>query len=593
MRKLVPALKPYSAHFLALIVFVYIQVMTDLQLPDYMATIVNKGIVLQDNSVIRTTGLQMLLVALLGAVCTIAVSYLASRIATGFSTAVREQVFTQVERFSLAEFNQFSTASLLTRTTNDIQQMQMVLAMLLRFVLMAPIMGIGGIIKATHSAPSLTWLLALAIAIMLSVLTLVFAIGLPKFRQVQKLLDRLNLVSRQLLTGLRVIRAFHAEAREEQSFDTTNRDLTRVNLFVNRLMVFMQPFIMLLFNITALAVIWFGAQLIDREQLLIGNMIAFMQYAMQVIFAFLMVSMVFIMLPRAAVSAARVAEVLEATPSITDPPDPKTWSNKQRKGKVEFRNVTFTYTGAEEPVLEHISFTAEPGQTTAFIGSTGSGKSTLINLIPRFYDVTAGSILIDDIDIRQVKLSELYERLGYVPQKGVLFSGTIRSNITYGAPGINEQKVQQVAHIAQAQDFIDATPDRYETAIAQNGTNVSGGQRQRLAIARALARDPDILIFDDSFSAVDFKTDAALRAALRKNIRDKTVLIVAQRINTILHADQIIVLDKGKIVGTGTHAELLTSCQVYREIAQSQLTDEELAAAEKKTAQHVTTSKEP
>ena len=575
MRKLWPALRPYRFWFLLLVGLVYVLVMADLKLPDYMARIVNEGIVRQDNSLILELGLRMLAVSLIGAVCTVLVSFLAARIAVGFSTRVREMLFEQVESFSLAEFNQFSTASLLTRTTNDIQQMQVVLVMLLRIVLMAPMMGLGGIIKAIQTAPALTWIMGLGVAGLLIMVGTMFIIGLPKFKLAQELVDKLNQVSRQMLTGQKVIRAFGTQKAEEEQFDKTNLDLTKVNLFVNRLMVIVHPFMLLVMDFAALGVIWFGSLQVDAGDLQIGSMMAFMQYAMQVIFSFLMVSMVFIMLPRATVAAQRVAQVLELKPTVTDPPQPQSWPEGAR-GEVEFRDVSYAFPNATSPVLNSISFVARPGQTTAVIGSTGSGKSTLVNLIPRFFDVTAGQILIDGVDIRQVRQSDLHDRLGYVPQKGSLFSGQVLSNLRYGAPQAGLDQVQKAAEIAQAEEFIKLMPQKYASPIAQGGANVSGGQRQRLAIARALVKDADILIFDDSFSALDFQTDSNLRADLKKHLHDKTILIVAQRINTVVDADLIIVLDNGQIVGQGNHQELLGTCQVYREIAQSQLSDEEL-----------------
>jgi ATP-binding cassette subfamily B protein len=482
-----------------------------------------------------------------------------------------------VESFSLVEFNKFSTASLITRSTNDIQQIQMVMVLLLRMVLLAPIMGVWAIFKAYNLAPSLSWIIALAVAVLLGVISVMFGIALPKFKVLQKLVDRLNLVTRENLTGLRVIRAFNNEKLEQAKFEEANVDLTAANLFVNRLMVVMQPAMMMIFNLTAVLVVWVGSHLINAGNLEIGNMIAFMQYAMQVIMSFLMISMVFIMVPRASVSAGRVREVIETEPTIKDPEKP-VLAESFHGGVVEFRNVTFCYLGADTPVLENISFKANPGETTAFIGSTGSGKSTLVNLIPRFHDVNSGEIFIDGIDVRQYKLENLYAKIGYVPQKGVLFSGTIESNIRYGALEATDAEVEKTAEIAQAKEFINNLEDKFESPIAQGGTNVSGGQKQRLSIARAIARKPEIYIFDDSFSALDFKTDAMLRHALKTETKDKTVLIVAQRISTILSAEKIIVLDDGKIAGEGTHEQLLKDCGVYREIAYSQLSEEELKA---------------
>lgn len=576
MIKLLKYLKPYVWQILLLLVLVFVLVETTLQLPDYMAKIINDGIVAENNSVVWHTGLLMLLVSLVGGAATVGVGYFASRIGTGFSRDVRAKTFAQVESFSLVEFNKFSTASLITRSTNDIQQIQMVLILILRMVVQAPMMGVGAIFKAYHTAPSLSWIIALSVIVMLGIIVVLFSVALPKFKLLQKLVDKLNLVTRENLTGLRVIHAFNNEKIEEAKFEQANVDLTSANLFVNRLMVIMQPVMMLIFNLTALGIVWVGAHLIGNGNLEIGNMIAFMQYAMQVIMAFLMVSIVFIMVPRAAVSADRVVEVMETEPVIADPKNPIV--AEKPSGLVEFKNVTFAYNQADVPVLCGISFTARPGETTAFIGSTGSGKTTLINLIPRFYDATSGQVLIDGIDVRKYRLEDLYSKIGYVPQKGVLFSGDINSNIKYGMPNANDAAVKKAAEIAQAEEFINGLEDKYHSPIAQGGTNVSGGQKQRLSIARAIARNPEIYIFDDSFSALDFKTDAALRQALESETKQKTVLIIAQRISTILNADKIIVLDEGRIVCSGTHQELMKNCDVYKEIAYSQLSEEELKA---------------
>lgn len=574
MIKLVKYLKPFILQIIALFVLVFISVEATLQLPDYMAKIINEGIVAQNNSVVIHTGILMLLVALLGATATIGIGFLSARIGTGFSKMIREKVFSKVESFSLTEFNKFSTASLITRSTNDIQQIQMVLILILRMVLQAPIMGIGAIFKAYHTAPSLSWIIALSVVVMLGIIVILFTIALPKFQLLQKLVDKLNLVTRENLTGLRVIRAFNNDKLEEAKFEKANIDLTNINLFVNRLMVVMQPMMGLIFNMTALGIVWVGAQLIGSGNLEIGNMIAFMQYSMQVIMAFLMISIVFIMIPRAAVSANRVVEILETDPIIKNPQNPE--KSVQTSGLVEFKNVTFQYPSADEPVLCNISFTAQPGQTTALIGSTGSGKSTLINLIPRFYDVTSGEVLVDGVDVKKYNLESLYAKIGYVPQKGVLFSGDIASNIKFGAPEATELEVKHAVKISQAEEFIKNLNENYHSPIAQGGANVSGGQKQRLSIARAIARDPEIYIFDDSFSALDFKTDAALRHALASEINQKTVLIVAQRISTILNADKIIVLDDGKVACVGTHQELMKNCNIYKEIAESQLSEKEL-----------------
>ncbi|HUD11180.1 MAG TPA: ABC transporter ATP-binding protein [Candidatus Saccharimonadia bacterium] len=576
MFKLLKSLKPFSIQLLVLLVLVYGQVAATLAIPDYMATIINKGIVAKDSHVIVTTGVMMLGVALLGAICMVGVGFLASRIATGFAKRIRSDVFRKVESFSLAEFDTFSTASLITRSTNDIQQIQTVLVMLLRLVLMAPMMGIWAIFKAYQLAPSMTWIMALAVSVLLAMIITLFTVAVPRFKKLQKMVDRLNLVTREILTGLRVIRAFNTDKFEEKKFDKVNRDLTKLNLFVNRLMVILMPAMMLIMSVTSLAIIWVGAHEINTGNLQIGDMIAFMQYAMQVIFSFLMLSIIFIMVPRASVSAGRVAEVLDTEPEIIDPGIGKK-PTAGAVGLVEFEDVAFAYPGASEPVLRGVTFTARPGETTAIVGSTGSGKSTLINLIPRFYDTTSGTVKIDGVDVRDMRMEDLYNRVGYVPQRGVLFSGTVESNLKYGDPHASDLKMQRAARIAQASAFIKDLEGDYDAAIAQGGQNISGGQKQRLAIARAIVHDPEIYLFDDSFSALDFKTDAALRKALTSETKNKTVIIVAQRISTIMSAGKIIVLSDGAIVGQGTHAELLSSCSVYREIASSQLSDEELA----------------
>ena len=576
MGKLVKFLKPYTLGLVVILTLTFVQVMATLKLPDYMAKIINDGIVAQNNSVIWNNGMWMLAIALLGAVCTVGLGYLSARVATGFSRDLREKVFSRVESFSMREFDKFSTASLITRSTNDIQQIQMVLLMILRMVLAAPITAVWAVYKAYHIAPSMSWILGLAVLVLMCMIGLIFTIALPKFKMLQKLVDKLNLVTRENLTGLRVIRAFNAESYEEKKFQRANRELTDVNLFVNRLMVVMQPMMMLIFNMSAIAIVWFGAHLIGTGQLAIGDMIAFMQYAMQVIMSFLMLSFIFIMVPRASVSAGRIAEVIETVPSIIDPEKPKKYTAGV-KGIIEFKDVTFCYPGADTPVLKNITFEAHAGETTAFIGSTGSGKSTLINLIPRFYDVTKGQIMIDGLDVRDVSQKDLCNKIGYVPQKGVLFSGSVESNVKYGAPKATEREMKKAIETAQAYDFVMELEDKYQTNIAQGGTNVSGGQKQRLSIARAILKKPEIYIFDDSFSALDFQTDAALRAALAKETKNVTVLIVAQRVSTIMSADKIIVLDEGKIVGMGTHKELLAKNSVYQEIASSQLSKEELS----------------
>jgi len=554
---------------------VYLMVAATLALPDYMATIINKGIIAHDMTVIWQNGWMMLFFAFGAAGASVVIGWLASRIAAGFSRDIRAATFAKVESFSLHEFNTFSTASLITRTTNDVQQIQTVMTMLLRMALMAPFMGVWAIIKAYHNAPSMAWIMGLSVGVLVAIVTVLFVIAIPRFKVIQKLVDRLNLVSREILTGLRVIRAFNREPVEEKKFDRANLELTDINLFVNRLLIIMQPVMTVIMNVTSLGIIWYGAHLIDLGNLQIGQMLAFMQYAMQAVFSFLLITMVFIMVPRASVSLDRISEVLAVEAVIKDPKNPVD-ATSASSGKVEFDKVSFSYDGADAPVLCDISFTALPGQTTAFIGSTGSGKSTLINLIPRFYDVTKGLIKIDGVDIRQLRLEDLYSKIGYVPQQGVLFSGTVETNLKYGAPQASNSEMKQAAIIAQAEEFVNELPGQYNAEISQGGKNVSGGQKQRLSIARAIIRKPEIYIFDDSFSALDFTTDAKLRQALAAATKNKTVLIVAQRISTIMDADKIIVLDEGRVVGQGTHRELLKSCLVYHEIASSQLSEEEL-----------------
>lgn len=530
---------------------------------------------IQSNFIIKT-GAFMLLLSLAGAVATIVVGLIAARIAAGLSRNLRRDVFTKVENFSNTEFDKFSTASLITRTTNDITQIQMLIVMMIRMVFYAPIMGVGGIIKAQNKSNSMTWVIALAVILLLVLIGTIFTIALPKFKIIQKLVDRLNLVTRENLSGMMVIRAFNTQKFEEKRFDKANKDLTDTNLFVNRVMTVMFPVMMLIMNGVTLLIIWVGAHQIESSSMQVGDMMAFMQYAMQILFSFLMMSMMFIMIPRASVSAQRIAEVLEVEPVIIEPKAPK-HLDKNVKGVVEFNNVSFRYPGAEEDMLKDISFKALPGQTTAFIGSTGSGKTTLINLIPRFYDVTKGRILVDGIDVREVPQHELRNEIGYVPQKGSLFKGTIETNLRYADENTSKEDIEKAAEIAQAMEFINEKPEGFESEISQGGTNVSGGQKQRLSIARALVKKPQIYIFDDSFSALDFKTDSALRKALKSETGSSTMLIVAQRISTIKNAEQIIVLDEGKIVGKGTHEELMRSCEAYQEIALSQLSKEELA----------------
>ena len=524
-----------------------------------------------------STGGKMAALAFLGMAASVMVGFLASRVGASTGRNLRSRVFKKVVDFSNNEFDHFSTASLITRSTNDIQQIQLLTVMLLRIVLYAPILAIGGIWQVFQTNVSMSWIIALAVVLIALVILVLFLVAMPKFKILQTLVDKVNLVMREILTGLPVIRAFSTERHEEERFDAANMDLTKTNLFVNRAMTFMMPVMMLVMNGVSVLIMWTGAHGIDEGQMQVGDMMAFIQYTMQIIMGFLMLCMLSIMLPRAAVAADRVEEVLQSKTVIHDPKQPRSF-DKGQKGLLRFDHVSFRYPGAEENVLHDISFTAKPGQTTAIIGSTGSGKSTLVNLIPRFYDVTEGSITLDGVDIREVRQHDLRERLGYVPQKGLLFSGNIASNIMFGNQDGTEAEMEEAAEVAQATEFIDAKPDRYKSQIAQGGSNVSGGQKQRLSIARAIAKHPEVFIFDDSFSALDFKTDVTLRKALRKKTKDSTVLIVAQRISTILSAEQIIVLDEGRVAGMGTHSELLEHCEVYQQIAASQLSESELNA---------------
>lgn len=529
---------------------------------------------LQSNYIVLA-GIKMLGIALISVTAMIIVTFLASRVAASIGRELRGSVFNKVMSFSNAEMDKFSTASLITRSTNDIQQVQMLIVMLLRIVFYAPLMGVGGVLKVVKTNTSMTWIIAVVVIIILFIVGLLFAVVMPKFKTVQKLIDKVNLVTREILTGIPVIRAFSTQSYEEERFDKANRELTKTNIFVNRVMSCMMPTMMFIMNAIAILIVWNGAQSINNGTMQVGDMMAFIQYTMQIIMSFLMISMISIMLPRAAVSLDRIDEVITTELIIKDPKKAEKFHD-DKKGILEFKDVSFRYPNADEDVLSHITFTAKPGETTAFIGSTGSGKSTLINLIPRFFDVTEGEILIDGVDIRNVSQHDLREKIGYVPQKGVLFSGTISSNLKYGKEDATEEEIIKAASIAQATDFISTKEEGFDSEIAQGGTNVSGGQKQRLSIARAIAKDPEIYIFDDSFSALDFKTDSTLRKALKEEINNSTILIVAQRISTILHAEQIIVLDEGNVVGMGTHKELLKNCEVYKQIALSQLSKEEL-----------------
>ena len=528
------------------------------------------------NKYIIISGLKMLGISFIIMASAISIMCLSARVAAKLAKTLREKTFKKVLKFSNKEFSEYSTASLITRSTNDIQQIQGLIAILFRVLVYAPIIGIGGFLRVlSQSDNSMAWIIGVAILAILFVVATLFIIAMPRFKKLQELIDKLNLVAREILTGLPVIRAFNTEKKEEKRFDKANVDLTKTNLFVNRAMSFMMPTLMLIMNAISLLIVWVGAHGIDNGTMQVGNMMAFIQYTMQIVMSFLMISMVSIMLPRASVSANRINEILETEEAIQESKEPKKL-DASKKGLVEFKNVSFRYPDSDEEVLSDITFTAKPGETTAIIGSTGSGKSTIVNLLPRFYDITSGNLLIDGVDIKEISNKDLRKIVGFVPQKGILFSGTIESNIKYGNPNMSDEQMIEAAQIAQATEFIDSKPEKYKEPIAQGGSNVSGGQKQRLSIARAIAIDPEILVFDDSFSALDFKTDSTLRAELAKKTKDKTVIIVAQRINTILNADQIIVLEDGKIVGKGTHEELIKNNETYKQIALSQLSEEEL-----------------
>lgn len=574
MKTLIKYYKPYVFLIILNLAFLFGQAMCELALPGYMSDIINDGIVKGDMGFIRHTGLIMLIVAAGSALFAVAGSYTAAKAAAGSSRDIRRSLFSKVTHFSAAELDDFSTASLITRSTNDVQMVQQATVMILRLACFAPMMGIGAVIRALQTSVSLSWTVGVALVVILCIMLMAFYMVLPRFKVLQKKLDRLNLIMKERLSGILVIRAFNTEASEEERFAVANKELTRINMFVNRAMSFMMPALMFVMNAVSVLIIWAGAHLIEAQSLMIGDMLAYLQYAMHVIMSFLYITMMFIMIPRAFVSGQRIGEVLDEKASIEDPSQPQRINRPE--GLVEFRNVSFAYPDAEEKTLEQISFTAEPGKTTAIIGGTGSGKSTLVSLIPRFYDVTEGEILMDGIDIRDISQHELRDHIGYVPQKGMLFSGTIGSNLRYGREDADESDMQEAAETAQAIAFINEKEARFEEEVAQGGTNVSGGQKQRLSIARALIRKPEVFIFDDSFSALDFSTDKALRNALSEKVGDSTIIIVAQRINTILEADQIIVLDEGRMAGRGTHEELMRNCDVYREIALSQLSEEEL-----------------
>lgn len=575
MLKLFKFLKPYRYQIAIVLVLTFIQVITELYLPTLMSDIVDVGIVNGDTNYIMKTGGLMLIVAAVGAGCIILAAYLSARTSSGFGMDLRNKVFSHVQQFSLHELNKIGTASLITRTTNDITQIQMLVMMMQRMMARAPLMCIGGIVMAVSKNPKLSLVLVVATPILGATMAIIARYSMPLFSLMQSKLDKLNLVLRENLTGIRVIRAFNKIEYEKERFDNANLDLTGTAIKVGQIMAVSMPVVMLLLNFTTIAVIWFGSIRVDAGGMQVGDLMAFLQYIMHIMFSLVMVSMMFIMIPRASVSAARINEVLDTDIEIRDPENSIT--PKTRTGLVEFRNVTFSYPDAEKPVLHDISFTANPGEVTAIIGGTGSGKSTLIHLIPRFYDITDGSILIDGVDIREMTQESLRSRIGFVPQKALLFTGTVAENIRYGNDDATDEEVEHAARIAQAADFVSNMKEGFNSFIAQGGTNISGGQKQRLSIARALVRRPHIYIFDDSFSALDFKTDAKLRQALKAEVADATVLIVAQRVSTIMDADKIIVLHEGKIAGMGKHKELLKTCDVYREIVLSQLSEEEIA----------------
>lgn len=575
MLKLFRYLKPFRMPIVFVLLLVFFQSLSDLYLPNLMSKIVDTGIVQGDVPYIWRVGLIMLGVALIGTVCMIGASYLSAKVATGYGKQLRSRVFNHVQHFSLQEFDEVGTASLITRTTNDITQVQQVLVMILRMMVMAPIMCIGGIIMALQKDAKLTLILLVIIPLLALAVFLVARKGIPLFKAMQKKLDKLNLVLRENLIGIRVIRSFNRVEDEKERFQAANKDLTDTAVRVNRIMASLMPIMMFAMNFATISIVFFGAKQINAGELQVGDMMAFIQYAMQIMFSLIMVSMMFVMIPRASASAARINEVLDMSPVIVDKAEVK--ATKGLRGLVEFDRVTFSYPGAEEPALSDITFTARPGETTAIIGGTGAGKSTLLNLIPRFYDISKGSIKVDGIDIRDMAQDQLREKIGLVPQKAVLFTGTIRDNIRYGKEDATEEEIVHAASIAQATDFITSMKDGFDSPIAQGGTNVSGGQKQRLSIARALIRRPEIYIFDDSFSALDFKTDANLRKALKSETTEATVIIVAQRVSTVMDADQIIVMDEGRIAAVGTHQQLLESSEVYREIVSSQLSEEEIA----------------
>lgn len=575
MIKLFRFLKPYTAAIVAILILLFFQSLAELYLPTLMSEIVDTGIVKGDTQYILKVGGFMLLVAAGSGICVILASFLSSKVATSFGRDIRSKVFSRVESFSLNEFDKMGTASLITRTTNDITQVQQVTIMIMRMMISAPMMCIGGIIMAVSKDAKLSLVLVAIIPVLAGIIFIIARKGIPLFKSMQVKLDKLNLVLRENLTGIRVIRAFNRIDQEKKRFNEANHDLTETAIKVNKIMASLMPVMMIIMNFTSIAIIWFGGIRIDNGNMQVGDMMAFLQYAMQIMFSLIMVSIMFVMIPRAEASAVRINEVLDTIPEIKNPEHAKSADNK--RGFVEFKDVTFSYPGAEQPAISNISFNAKPGEVTAIIGGTGSGKSTLISLIPRFYDVERGSILVDGVDVREMSQENLRAKIGFVPQKAVLFTGSITDNIRYGKEDAAEEEVKHAAEIAQATEFISNMKDGFNSEISQGGSNVSGGQKQRLSIARALVRRPEIYIFDDSFSALDFKTDAKLRAALKKETVDSTVLIVAQRVSTVMDADRIIVLDDGQVAGRGSHKELLNTSEVYREIVLSQLSEEEIS----------------
>ncbi len=575
MKTLLKSLKAYWGYILLAIALLYLQAQSDLALPDYMSKIINNGVMNGDIPYIWRTGGLMMLVSFAGTACSIAMGYFAAKVAANVGADLRMGIFSKVQSFSNAEFDHFSTASLITRTTNDITQIQMLLVMSIRMVFYAPILGIGGLVKALDESTSMTWIIGVAILCMLVVIIAAFVVVMPKMQSMQKLIDRLNLVSRENLEGLLVIRAFNTQKFEENRFNTANRNLADTSLFVNRAMASMMPLIMLIMNLTTVFIVWIGSHAVSSFSMNIGSMMAYMQYAMQIIMSFMFLAMMFIIIPRAVVSANRVQEVMNREETVLDKNNPESFPAAFQP-VIAFHDVTFRYPGSEDNVLTNINFTARPGQTTAFIGATGAGKTTIVSLLMRFYDVTSGSILVSGMDIRDVTKHDLREKIGYVPQKSLLFSGTIAQNLAYSDASMPFEKIETAARIAQATEFIVEKEEQYDSHISQGGTNVSGGQKQRLSIARALAKDAPIYVFDDTFSALDLKTDQQLREAINRELKGSTILLVAQRVSTIMHADQIVVLDQGKIAGVGTHKELLGNCDIYYEIASSQLSAEEL-----------------